>query len=254
MAAGPVTGMQLYVRLLGYLRPYWGAFSLSLLAMVVTAATEPAFPALLKPLLDGNFVQKKGPLLDWLPLLLVGLFLLRGVASFLSDYAVSWVANKIVTDLRNEMFARLVRLPTGFYDGTTSGSLISKFTFDVLQVTGAATAAVSVLVKDSLVILGLLAWLFWLNWELTLVSLLVGPLVVVVVRGVSGRLRAMSRGAQDAMGELNHVLEESIGCHRVVKVFGGQEYEAQRFGKGATHRRARLCRDRVACDPPGSGG
>ena len=223
------TSLQLYLRLLRYVKPYASQFLLSVFALVVVAATEPAFPALLKPLLDGNFLNREGPMLEWLPLLIIAIFLVRGLASLLSGYAAGWVANKVVMDLRNEMFARLIRLPTDYYDNHTSGSLVSKFTFDVLQVSGAATSAVNVLVKDSLAIVGLLAWLFWLNWKLTLVSLAVGPLVVLVVRGFSTRLRTMSRGAQEAMGDLNHVLEESIGCHRVVKVFGGHHYETARF-------------------------
>lgn len=226
------TSLQLYLRLLRYVKPYASQFVISVLALVVVAATEPAFPALLKPLLDGNFLNRQGPMLEWLPLLIIAIFLVRGLASLLSGYAAGWVANKVVMDLRNEMFAKLIRLPTNYYDNHTSGSLVSKFTFDVLQVSGAATSAVNVLVKDSLAIVGLLGWLFWLNWKLTLVSLAVGPLVVLVVRGFSTRLRAMSRGAQEAMGDLNHVLEESIGCHRVVKVFGGHDYEARRFYAG----------------------
>jgi len=233
MASSDATSLQLYLRLLSNVKPYWLPFGLSIVGMVVTAATEPAFPALLKPLLDGSFVSKEGGLLEWLPALIVGLFLVRGVASYASDYAIGWVANKVVMDLRNAMFAKLVRLPTYYYDTHTSGSLVSKFTFDVLQLTGAATSVVSVLFRDSLTIIALLAYLFYLNWQLTLVALLVGPPAVAITRGFSVRLRTMSRAEQAAMGDLNHALEESIGCHRVVKVFGGQEYEAKRFDFGA---------------------
>ena len=233
MASSDATSLQLYLRLLGNVKPYWLPFGLSIVGMVVTAATEPVFPALLKPLLDGSFVHKEGGLLEWLPALIVGLFLVRGVASYASDYAIGWVANKVVMDLRNAMFAKLVRLPTYYYDTHTSGSLVSKFTFDVLQLTGAATSVVSVLFRDSLTIIALLGYLFYLNWPLTLVALLVGPPAVAITRGFSVRLRTMSRAEQAAMGDLNHALEESIGCHRVVKVFGGQEYEARRFDLGA---------------------
>jgi len=233
MASSDANSLQLYLRLLGNVKPYWVPFGLSILGMVVTAVTEPAFPALLKPLLDRSFVSKEGGLLTWLPALIVGLFLVRGVASYASDYAIGWVANKVVMDLRNAMFNRLVRLPTHYYEAHTSGSIVSKFTFDVLQVTGAATSVVSVLFRDSLTIVALLAYLFYLNWQLTMVALLVGPPAVLITRGFSRRLRAMSRAEQAAMGDLNHALEESIGCHRVVKVFGGQEYEATRFDSGA---------------------
>ncbi|HMG60060.1 MAG TPA: ABC transporter transmembrane domain-containing protein, partial [Burkholderiales bacterium] len=179
--------------LLRYVKPYWAPFALSVAAMVVTALTEPVFPALLKPLLDGSFVHKEGGLLVWLPGLIVVVFLVRGFASYVSDYAIGWVANKVVMDLRNAMFSTLVRLPTNYYDNHTGGSLISKFTYDVLHVTGAATSVISVLFRDSLTIAGLLGWLFWLNWKLTLVALLVGPPAVLITRGFSKRLRAMSR-------------------------------------------------------------
>ena len=232
MASCDATSLQLYLRLLRYVKPYWVPFALSIVGMVVTAATEPAFPALLKPLLDGSFVQKEGGLLAWLPALIVAVFLVRGFASYLSDYTIGWVAGKVVMDLQNAMFVSLVRLPTFYYDNHTSGSLISKFTYDVGQVTGAATTVISALFRDVLTIAGLLAWLFWLNWKLTLVALLVGPPAVAITLGFSTRLRAMSRGAQAAMGDLNQTLEESIGCHRVVKVFGGQDYESGRFNFG----------------------
>ncbi len=233
MASFDATSLQLYLRLLRYVKPYWAAFAVSILGMMVMATTEPAFPALLKPLLDGNFVQKEGGMLMWLPLMIVVVFLVRGIASYVSDYTTAWLSTKVVLDLRNAMFANLLRLPTQYYDNHTTGSLVSRFTYDVLNVTGAATSVITVLFKDTLTIVLLLAWIFWLNWKLALVSLLIAPVVVGITRGFSGRLRAMSRAEQEAMGDLNHALEESIGCHRVVKVFGGQEYEAIRFQAGA---------------------
>jgi subfamily B ATP-binding cassette protein MsbA len=233
MASSNATSLQLYLRLLRYVKPYWAPFALSIAGMMVVAATEPTLPIILKPLLDGSFVHKEGGLFAWLPLLIVAVFIVRGGGSYVSDYLISWVANKVVMDLRKAMFAKLVHLPTHYYDDHATGNLISKFTFDAHQVTGAATSAVTVIIQDSLAIAGLLAWLFWLNWQLTLVSLAVGPVVVVITRSFSQRLRSMSRAEQSAMGDLNHALEESIICHRVVKVFGGQEYEERRVEAGA---------------------
>src|SRR5258708_11764744 len=237
MASSDANSLQLYLRLLRYVKPYWAPFALSIVGMVGQAVAEPVFPALPLPLLDGSLVHKEGGLLVWLPALIVVVFLVRGFASYLSDYAIGWVANKVVMDLRNAMFSNLVRLPTHYYNAHTSGSVISKFTFDVLQVTGAATSVISVLARDSLTIVFLLGYLFFLNWKLTLVALLVGPPAGAITRGFSKRLRAMSRAEQAAMGDLNHALEESIGCHRVVKAFGGQDYEARRFGAGANKGR-----------------
>jgi subfamily B ATP-binding cassette protein MsbA len=229
MTPPSLSSLQLYLRLLGYVKPYWRVYVASVLAMVVFSATEAGIPVLIKPLIDGTFVEKDPTLLRMAPLILVALFLVRGVSSFTADYCAHWVAQKVVVDLRKAMFATLVRLPTAFYDATTSGSLISKFTFNVQQVTGAATSAITVLVKDTLTVIGLLAWLVYLNWKLTLATLVVGPAIVLIVRKFSRRLRSMARAEQTAMGDLNHVLEESIGCHRVVKVFGGQEYESKRL-------------------------
>jgi subfamily B ATP-binding cassette protein MsbA len=238
MSASQLSSMQLYLRLLGYVKPYWRVYAVSIAAMVVFSATEPAMPALVKPLIDGTFVDRDMAVLRWAPVAIIALFLIRGVASFVADYCSNWVAQKVVVDLRKHMFATLVRLPTAFYDANTTGNLISKFTYNVQQVTGAATSAMTVLVKDSLAVLGLLGFMFYLNWQLTAASLIVGPLIVLIIRTFSKRLRAMSRAEQAAMGDLNHVLEESIGCHRVVKVFGGQEYEAGRLARAVNKVRS----------------
>ncbi len=232
-----ITGRQLYRRLLRYVVPYWRIFLVSIVSMALVAASEPAFPALLKPLLDGSFVKKDPEMMRLMPLLLVGLFVLRGIATFTSSYAISWVANRVVMDLRCLMFGKLVALPTRYYDDNSSGTLMSKVTYDVSQVTDAATSTVTVLVRDSLTIFGLLAWLLYLNWQLTLVALVVVPAIAFVIRRFSIRLRKMSRGSQQAMGHISHVLEETIECHKVVKVFGGQEYEMRRFADAANQLR-----------------
>ena len=231
MSSSHPSSVRLYFRLLGYVKPYWQRFAVSILAMIVVAATETGLPALVKPLLDGTFVDRDAAMMRWVPVAIVGLFLVRGTASFVSGYMIQWVAQQLVVDLRNAMFGSLVRLPTAHYDAATTGAIVSKFTYNVTQVTGAATNAVNVIVKDSLAVVGLLGWMLWLNWQLTLLAFVVGPPIVWITRYFSDRLRKMSRAEQSAMGDLNHVLEESIGCHRVVKVFGGQEYESGRFAR-----------------------
>ena len=224
----------LYFRLLSYVRPHARVFAVAILGMVAMAATEPLFPAMMKPLLDGGFTGGSGnPLFTPLvfALALVGIFVLRGVFFFVASYCSAWVSNRVVLDLRAAMFNRMVRLPAAFFDERSSGALMSKIAYDVAGVTSAATSVVTVLVRDSLAVAGLLAWLMYINWKLTLVALAVGPLVSLVVKLFSKRLRAMSRGAQEAMGSLSHVLQETIESHKVVKVFGGQDYEAGRFEK-----------------------
>ncbi len=231
MSPAEQSGRVLYLRLLGYVRPYAKVFGLAVLGMVAAAATEPLFPALMKPLLDGGFGAGKGATLP--PILfagaLVGIFVLRGLLTFTSSYFLAWVANRVVLDLRAQMFARLVRLPARFFDDHTSGSVLSKVAYDVGGVTAAATTVLTVAVKDSIAVIGLLAWLLYLNWELTLIALAIGPPIIVFVRLISRRLRRMAREAQSALGDVVQVLEETIECHKVVKVFGGQDYESRRF-------------------------
>jgi subfamily B ATP-binding cassette protein MsbA len=225
---------QLYFRLLSYVRPYGKAFAVAVLGMVLTAATEPLFPALIKLLLDGAFATG-GP--AWPPIAygaaIVGVFLVRGIFTFTSSYCMTWVANKVVLDLRSAMFARLVRLPTSYLNDHTSGALLSKVAYDVSGVTGAATTVLTVLVRDSIAIAGLLGYLFYLNWKLTLIALVIGPPIALTVRLISKRLRRMSREVLRSLGDVVHVLQETIECHKVVKVFGGHDYELGRFRRSA---------------------
>ena len=236
----------LYLRLLRYVLPYWRMFALAILTMVLMAATEPLFPALMKPLLDGSFVSKDPTTIRYIPFALVGLFLVRGLFGFASDYALSWVSNRVVFDLRAEMFGRLVNLPARYYDDASSGALISKLAYDVSGVTAAATTVLTVMVRDSLTVVGLLAWMFYLDWKLSLITLVIGPVIALVIRAFSSRLREVSRNAQLAMGDITHVLDEAIECHKVVKVFGGQEYEQRHFGAAIRRMRDFAMRQTVA--------
>jgi ATP-binding cassette, subfamily B, bacterial MsbA len=222
---------QLYLRLLGYVKPYWRTFAISVLAMAVTAATEPLLPALLKPMLDGTFVHKDDTVIRLVPLFILVIFFVRGVASFIGTYAISWVGNKVVMDLRDLMFHKLLSLPTRYYDDHATGNLISKLTFDVMQVTAAATNVVTVSIKDSIMIVGLLVWLFYLNWKLTLLSLIMLPIIALLLKVINRRLRDASRDSQRAMGDITQIIEETISAHKVVKLFSGQRYESHRFNE-----------------------
>ncbi|MDQ3194977.1 MAG: ABC transporter transmembrane domain-containing protein, partial [Pseudomonadota bacterium] len=172
-----MSSLALYKRLLRYVAPYWRTFALSIVALIVVAATEPALPALMKPMLDGTFVQRDPFWIRLIPILIIAIFLVRGIATWAGAFASSWVGNKLVMDLREAMFQKIVMLPTGYFDQHTTGNLISKLTFDVAQVMMAATSVVTVVVKDSLIIVGLLAWLLYLNWKLTLLALVMAPLI-----------------------------------------------------------------------------
>ena len=230
-------GLALYFRLLRHVRPYWRMFAAALLAMAVMAAAEPAVPALFKPLLDGSFVKKDPDFIRIIPLLMIALFFIRGLADFVGTYCMNWVGSRLVMDLRTAMFNKLIAMPTRFYDNSSTGNLIANVVFNVTQVTQSATSAVTLLVRDTLTIAGLLGWLLWLNWKLTLIIVAIAPIAVFIIRNVSKRLRSINRQAQQNLGEISHVVEESVGAHKVVKIFGGQDYELRRFGKAVNDAR-----------------
>ncbi|MDO9467782.1 MAG: lipid A export permease/ATP-binding protein MsbA, partial [Thiobacillus sp.] len=223
----------LYLRLLGYVKPYWRMFALSLVALVLTAATEPLLPALFKPLLDQGFVAKDPDFIRWIPILLLALFLVRGITSFISTYCMAWVGSRLVMDLRAAMFDKLMTLPTRYFDQNPSGQLIAHLAFNVTQVTQSATSSLTTLVRDTVTVLGLLGYLLWLNWQLTLIVFAMVPLTLWIVRIASTRLRGLSRKAQQNIGEITQVVDEAVGGHRVVKLYGGEDYEQTRFRHAA---------------------
>jgi len=241
-----MSSTQLYFRLLRYVRPYAWVFGFSILGMLISAATEVALPAAVKPFLDGTFVDKDPFLIKWTPVALIVLFLLRGIGSFLGQYASAWVGNKVVMDLRDQMFRRMLALPLGYFYDHTTGNLISRFTYDVAQVTSAATQVVTVLVKDSLTIIGLFAYLLYVDWKLTLISLGMIPPIALVVRYFNIRLRRTSRATQTAMGDLTQVVQETIDCNKVVKIFGGQGYETRRFNDTSNSLRGIMMKQTTA--------
>jgi len=224
-----MTSKDLYFRLLRYVLPYRKAFLVSLLGTVAFAATEPGMPALMKPLLDETFVAKNADTLITLPLLLMLLFVVRGIASFISGYGMKWVATHVVTDLRREMFDRLQSLPIHYFDAHSSGNIISKHTFNVSRVMSAATEVIVTLVKDSLAIVGLIAYALYINWQLSLIVFGVAPPTALVILYFSRRMRKLSRSLQDSVGDLTLVIQEAINGNREVRIFGGEDYEKKRF-------------------------
>ena len=221
--------VNLYKRLLLYVLPYWRTFLISIAGMLVLALTDPMLPALLKPLLNGAFVEKDPATMKWVPILLVLLFAVKGIAAYVYGAALYWVSNKVVMDLRQLMFARMLSFPSKYYDDYSAGSLMSKFTYDVIQIKEAATNAITTLIRDSLGVLGLLGWMLYIDWKMTLIALLCAPFITITMLVIRKRLRKMSRKSQESMADINHVLEESINGHKLVKLYAGQEQEIKRF-------------------------
>lgn len=228
----------LYWRLLRYLKPYTRLLALSLVAMVISALTEPAFARLMKPLIDGNFVHVNGnPDILRVPLLIVAVFLLRGVTTFINEYSSSWVSQRLIFDLRKDMFEHMLTLPAAYYDRHPSSELVSRIAYETPFVASAGFNIVTVTVKDGLTILGLLGLMFYTDWRLTLICGLVLPVFAISVRVVSQRMRLLSRNTQHAIRNVSQVIEETSRSQRVVKIYGGQDYENQRFTQFANDQR-----------------
>jgi len=241
----------LYLRLLSYVRPHWRMFGVAIFTMILLAATEPILPALMKPMLDGSFVDKDATIIRWVPIALVVLFVVRGILMFVSGYTMTYVGQRLVMDLRAAMFDKLLTQPTPFFDDQAKGRLVATVAFNVTQVTESATSVVTSLVRDSLSIVGLMGWLLWLNWKLTLVTLAIVPVSVWVFKIAGKRLRYTSREMQKNVGDITHVLEESIGAHKLVKVFDGTEYEQKRFGQAIQRARQFAMKQTVAANAHG---
>jgi subfamily B ATP-binding cassette protein MsbA len=224
-----MTSLAQYKRLLRHVRPHWRIFLVSILGTIVLAATQPAMPYLMKPLLDGSFVDKDPRMIILVPLLLIGLALVQGLATIVSSVAMESVATRVVFNLRELMLQKLLVLPTRFYDNNSAGVVLSKVTYNVEQLTSSASNVIVTLIRDTLSILGLLGLMLYLNWKLTLIAFALIPAVAFFVRVVSKRLRTINRALQKRMGEMTHVLEEVITGNKVIKLFGGQAHEARRF-------------------------
>jgi len=243
----------LYLRLLQYVVPYWRIFALAIFAIIVMAMTDPILAALIQPLLDGGFVEKDPSMIKLMPIFLMILILIKGMATLASSVGMTYVASRLVMDLRAAMFRKILTLPTSEFDKTSSGVLLSKVTYDVNRVMAAATDALVILVRDSLAVVGLLAWMFYLNWMLSLIVFSTVPAIIIVIRIVSKRLRKINISMQDAMGNMTRVLEEAIGGHKLVKVFGGYHYEENRFQSTNVHGIS-FGSDYIYCCPTICGG
>ena len=238
--ASPSSSLKIYLRLLGYVRPYIGMFLISILGYVIFASTQPMLAGILKYFVDGLSnpdvvlfptvpYLRDLQLLQTVPLLIVLIAAWQGVGSFLGNYFLARVSLGLVHDLRIALFNSLMVLPNRYFDSHNSGHLISRITFNVTMVTGAATDAIKVVIREGLTVIFLFAYLLWMNWQLTLVMLAILPLIALMVNSASKKFRNQSKKIQVAMGDVTHVASETIQGYRVVRSFGGETYESRRF-------------------------
>ncbi len=225
-----------YARLMTYVYPHWRLFLVSFIGYIIYAATQPMFAMIIEHIIETfNTEAKTG--LEYLPLLFIGLFFVRGIGSFLGSYFLSRVSGNLIHNLRCEIFNHYTRLPSQYFDTNNSGFLISRITYNVGEVTRATTDSTRIFVREGLTAIGLIAYLSYTNWQLSLVFLLVAPIVALMVSYVSKRLKRLSRNMQDTIGDLTHITSEMVNGNRIVKTFGGEDYERSRFLKSSAENR-----------------
>jgi len=235
----------LYLRLLVYVRPYWRPFAIAVLGLVGTAATEPVFPAIMKYLLDHGFKTPDQRLIWAIPAGIMLLFIVRGLLSFATSYLMAWVSARLITDIRREMFAKLLCLPTQIFHDLSPGKLISRVVVDSSNVSEAATTVLVTSTRESLTAIALLGYLIYLDWKLTLLTLIVGPAVALIVKGFGQRMREASRSTLQSIRLIFHNIEETAAANKVIKVYGGQKQQSTRFFNDTERLRRAIMREAV---------
>jgi subfamily B ATP-binding cassette protein MsbA len=221
--------LKTYLRLLAYARPHWPMFLLGVLGMVLYASVDTGFAVLVKKFLDGAFVERDPRMLLYVPGGLIVLFLVRGVGDYLSVYAPGWVGRQVIKAIRHDLYARYLQLPVSFFDRNGVAQLLSRLTYNIELVAEAATTAVTFIIRDTLTVVGLMSYLFYLNWRLTLFALAVAPVIVGLMRLTSRLFRRYSMRIQASMGDVTRVAKESLESQRMIKVFNAEARQLEAF-------------------------
>lgn len=236
MKKSPKAGVQVYKRLLAYVKPHRSLFIISIMGFLLYSSTQPLFATLIQQIID-TLQSKSRENMYYLPLFFSGLVVLRGMGSYLGNYFLAKVSLNVIHALRCEIFDKYTQLPTAHFDAHNSGYMISRITHNVGQVAQATTDAVRKVVQEGLTALGLLVYLFYSNWLLSLVFLVVAPVIALLVNYVSKRLRMLSKRIQESIGDMTHITSELVNGHRVVRSYGGENYERRRFLDSSLYNR-----------------
>lgn len=222
-------GITIYKRLLKYAFAQKIPLLFSVLGLIVVAATDPAFAAIMKPLIDGTFIDKDPEIIQWLPVAIIGIFALRGLFTFTSSYLMAYASSNVVMNIRNDVMNHMLKLPLSHFDTAQTGRMISRLTYDASQVASAITQGLMIIVRDGLTIIGLVAYIFYISWELSLNVLLMVPAIALLLFLVAKFIRQTSRDLQGQMGDITQTSSEIVSGQRVIKIFNGEPFEAKRF-------------------------
>ncbi|NOS75639.1 MAG: lipid ABC transporter permease/ATP-binding protein, partial [Methyloglobulus sp.] len=228
--------IQIYKRLLVYVKPYRGLFAISIFGFSIYSGTQSALVVLIRHIVDTLQTQTREGMF-YLPMFFSGVFIVQGIGTYLGNYFLAKVSTNVVHALRCQIFDKYTELPTAFFDANNSGYLISRITNNVGEMTKASTDAIRTFVREGLTVLGLLCYLFYSNWMLSLVFVGITPIIVVLVKYVSKRLRKISRRIQDSIGDITHITSELVTGHRIVRGYGGEAYERRRFLESSLYNR-----------------
>nr|WP_115388040.1 lipid A ABC transporter ATP-binding protein/permease MsbA [Pantoea agglomerans] len=217
----------------GRLWPTISLFRLGLLvagvALIVNAAIDPFMLTLLKTLLDDVIGKNNHGILRWMPLVIIGLILIRGVSGYISSYCISWVSGKVVMTLRRRLFSHMMGMPVAFFDQQSTGTLLSRISYDCEQVASSSSGSLVTVVREGASIVGLFVMMFYYSWQLSLILLVLAPIVSLAIRIVSRRFRTISKNMQNTMGQVTSHAEQMLKGHKEVLMFGGQQVETSRF-------------------------
>lgn len=224
-------GLQTYCRLLQVTRPYWGFFVLGVLGTIAVSGIDAGFTWLIRPIINKGFIDRDVAFIHLLPLLVITIFLFRGVSGFLSTYFISRVARNVVRDLRRALFGHFLKLPIEFFDRHAASRLISTIIYNVEQVAEAASSTCLVALQECSLIIGLIVVMFLMNWQLTLFFVAVTPFMTAVIRKNSTRLRKLSTSVQQSMGDITQIAAEAIEANKIIRLHDSQRYELKKFSK-----------------------
>ena len=230
------SSIQIYKRLTTYVKPHRGLFAISIIGFFIYSSTQPLFAAMMQQIID-TLQSKSSEKMYYLPLFFSGIVIVRGMGNYLGSYFLAKVSLNVIHALRCEIFAKYTELPTAHFDANNSGYMISRITHNVGQVAQATTDAVRKVVQEGFTALGLLGYLFYLNWKLSLVFLVVAPIIALLMNMVSKRLRMLSKRIQESIGDMTHITSELVNGHRVVRSYGGEDYEKRRFLESSLYNR-----------------
>lgn len=228
---------QTFRRLWPMISPFKTGLIVAAIALILNAASDTFMISLLKPLLDDGFGKANSNILVWMPLVVIGLMVLRGVSGFVSSYCVSWVSGKVVMNMRRRLFNHMMDMPVSFFDQQSTGTLLSRITYDSEQVASSSSGALITLIREGASIIGLFAMMFYYSWQLSLILVVIAPVVSFAIRQVSKRFRQISKRMQNTMGQVTTSAEQMLKGHKEVLIFGGQKVENERFNSVSNRMR-----------------